>query len=87
MDFVDRSFRALSLTLMVMCSACQPARPPISLADLAEHVDGSDAIRFRSDTNIDARTLFETYGSLFNLPPDSTMRLVEDRAGPWKCLP
>ncbi|HVF17943.1 MAG TPA: hypothetical protein VNA21_13565 [Steroidobacteraceae bacterium] len=79
MDFGGGYFRALVLVLISMGFGCAPDRAPSSLADLAEHIESSGSITFRRDMDIDPRALFELYGTLFDLPPNTTMRLVEDK--------
>jgi len=78
MLFVRRSARALVLACMSWIAGCEPAPPPASLAELAERVEDSGAITFRRDLEINPHTIFERYGALFDLPPNTTMRLVED---------
>jgi Zn-dependent metalloprotease len=82
MDFVGGYLRASLLVLIATSCGCAPERAPSSLADLAEHIESSGSITFRRDIDIDPRTLFELYGTFFDLPANTTMRLVEDSIAP-----
>jgi Zn-dependent metalloprotease len=67
---------------MGISCGCTHESAPASLADLTERMDSSGSITFRRDIDIDPRLLFELYGTLFDLPPNTTMRLVEENVGP-----